>query len=254
MIVLSKIIILNIGEIFYILFQFFPDIAVNFVKTVFVLSQQPIGLNILSLVLSIYFSKDFFIALTKAFSYVTEKSVNTRFSIYVMIFSLPTVVFIMVLIYILKTLINILFRYFNEIVDYLNLLFSNQFSQSLHNMINITYKLLFAGDVFEIFIISIFLFSAYSFLSGLEIGKRYIYSVSLSIGIVIVFLKKLFASLFLSFIVKSPVFVVVGSIFAVVVWLKMVFDIILIGARFLYYLEKASGKEANILIKSKMSI
>lgn len=242
-VVLSKLLLFNIGEIYYIIFQFFPTVAENFVKTVFTLSQQPASLNIISFLLSIYFSKDFFLSMTKALSYITEKNFENKFSIYVMTLSLPVVLILFISLYILKFILTFIFNSFSLILKYLTLLFDEKTVIFIKKIVFKLYNIIFAGEVFELITLSVFIFIAYYLLANIKIKKAVFYT-SLAVSLVILILKNVFSFIFSYFIVKSPVFAAIGLIFAVILWLKIMFDIFLIGARFLYYVKKASFEEA----------
>lgn len=241
--VISKLLLFNIGEIYYILFQFFPAIAESFVKTIFILSKQPTAFNLISILLSIYFSKDFFLSMTKAFSYTMEKNFENRFSIYVMTLSLPIVLILFISIYILKFLLILIFHSFSLIVNYLNLLFDEKIVYFVINTVSQMYNIILAGNLFELSTLSIFIFTAYYFLAGVKMKKAVFY-ISIIVSLVILILKNIFGFIFSHFIVKSPVFAASGLIFAVILWFKIMFDIFLLGSRLLYYIEKASLEEA----------
>lgn len=239
----SKVLILNIGEIFYILYQLFPEVAEWFVQGVFNLSKQPNNLNIIAFMLSVYFSKDFILSLNRAFSYVTEKQNRLRFNLYLMSLFLPFLSTLILFLYLIKVLVQWLVNYSSSLVLYLNVLFGESVTIYLHNLVLKLYSLLFLNYIFEAVILSSFVYSGYFFLLRFEkpMGKN-VFIVSLVVSILILLLKRIFEVVASIFFSKSPLFVIMGPIFIVIVWLRMMFDIILIGARLLFYLEKASGE------------
>jgi len=52
------------------------------------------------------------------------------------------------------------------------------------------------------------------------------------------FLKIAFTFLILNFFSVHPLYLTMGSIFTFIIWVKLCFDILLIGERMIYYLEK----------------
>ncbi|MCX7738172.1 MAG: YihY/virulence factor BrkB family protein [Hydrogenothermaceae bacterium] len=244
-VLVSKVLILNIREVFYILYQLFPEVTERFVQGMFNLSKQPNSLNIIAFILSIYFSKDFFLSLNRAFSYVTEKQNRPRFNLYLMSLSLPFLFTLILFLYLIKVLIQWLVNYFSSLVLYLNVLFGESVTIYLHNLVLKLYSLLFLNYIFEVVILSSFVYSGYFFLLRFEKSMgRDVFIVSLVVSILILLLKRIFEAVTSIVFSKSPLFVIMGSVFIVIMWLRIMFDIILIGARLLFYLEKASSPEA----------
>lgn len=255
--VTSKLIMLNIGDVYYIISKFFPEAAEKFVQTVFFISKQSGSLNIILILLAFYFSKDFFIALATAFSFVTQTQQKKKKNIYIMIFSLPVVVVIITLLYLFKFLIKLLLSYFVVITAHFKILFGEKFTQKLHDFLLYIERMLSFGFVFEFFVLFIFVFSAYYLMVNIQnITKIQIVYISLLVSMSVLVLKIGFGIMYTYLLSKNPLFVVMGSVFIITVWVKLMFDIVLIGARLIYYLEKASSKEAQLpdLVKSKMSV
>lgn len=240
----SKLIMLNIGEVYYLLSQFFPQITESFVQTVFLISKQSTNANILLIFMAIYFSKDFFLALAKAFQYITDRKSKNRLNLYIMIFFLPVIILLITFIYLLKLFLKIFIEYFATLVYHLKLLFGDKIDSIYHFLLNIQ-NLMILNNIFEFLILFLFVFSGYYLL--LDFGKKNTAYVSLFITIIILLIKITFGALVKYFFSKSPLFTVMGSVFMVILWFKIVFDIMLIGGRFLYYLDKldkASKMEA----------
>lgn len=237
----SKLIILNIGEIYYLLSQLFPQVAESFVQTVFLISKQSNNINIVLIAVAIYFSKDFFIALAKAFYYITDRKAKQKLNLYIMILFLPVIILLIIFIYLLKLFINVSIHYFANLISHLRLLFGDN-ANNIYNFILKIKQLMFLNSIFEFLILFSFIFSGYYLL--LDFRKRQTVYMSIFITSIILSIKFTFGILVDFLFSKSPLFTIMGSIFVVIIWLKIVFDIILIGARSLYYLEKASKVEA----------
>jgi Predicted membrane protein len=75
--VISLLAIINISEIYFILYKIFPNSAESFLNTVLKLSQSQVAQKsiVITILLSIFFSKDLFVAISQAFSYIYEAKV-----------------------------------------------------------------------------------------------------------------------------------------------------------------------------------
>lgn len=241
----SKIIMLNIGEVYYIISKFFPQATENFVQTVFIISKQSGSINIFLVGLAIYFSKDFFIALNNAFSYITQTKQKRNFNLYIMVLSMPVVVLLVILLYILKFTVELVLTYFISAVGYLETLFGYQITAKLYSILIYLKQLLAFGFLFEFAVLFIFIFSAYYLMiKSSKTINRYKLYVAAVVSTIILLWKMVFGIISGMVLSKNPLFLVMGSVFIVIVWVKLMFDTVLIGARAIFYLEKASTREA----------
>lgn len=243
LLIASKLMMLNLGEVYYILSQFFPEVAEKFVHTMYLISKQSDSFNLFFVILAFYFSKDLFVALVKAFSYITQGYQKQKRNVYIMIFSLPVVVLIITLIYLLKFLINFFLTYFMSGIPYLEILFGKEITNKIHTTLIYIREVLSFGVLFEFTVLFMFILFAYRLLIETKsITKTQVVYVSVLVSVLILVLKAVFGVIYGVFLTKSPLFAVMGSIFIVIVWVKMMFDMILIGGRLIYYLEKASQR------------
>lgn len=242
--VMSKIIMLNIGEVYYILSRLFPQVAEKFVQTVFSISKQSEGINTVLVVLALYFSKDFFVALSNAFSFVTQARQKKKYNLYVMILSMPVVVLLVTLLYILKVVVNFVLSYFISVVTYLETLFGHDITMMLYYVLVYTRQILAFGFVFEFVALFVFILSAYYLMIETEntAGRHRIY-IAAAVSAVILIFKTIFGIISSMILTKNPLFLVIGSVFVVIVWMKLMFDAVLLGARVIFYIEKAPIEE-----------
>lgn len=254
--VMSRIIMLNIGEVYYIISRFFPQAAETFVQAVFVISKQSGGVNVLLVGLSLYFSKDFFVALSNAFSYVTQTRQRKNFNLYVMVLSMPVVVLLVTLLYVLKLSVKLVLSYFISAVIYLETLFGHQITVRLYEVLVNARQVLAFGFVFEFAVLFIFILSAYYLMiETANMSGRHRLYVAAAVSAIILLLKTVFGMMYSMMLTKNPLFLVMGSVFIVIVWVKLMFDAVLVGARLIFYLERASrGRPESESVEPEVSV
>lgn len=244
--VLSLFSFLNISEVYYVLYYLFPTIADKVLDFIINTAHLKILASslLLNIILSFYFSKDLFIALSYSFQFVFEnKGIESKKILLVSILSLPFLVFVIILVYILKLIVNFFILnveklYSLEIKPLDSIIF-------LINIIIQKLDLIFGIlDISEYFIILFFVWLIYHNFTPLKnknLFKKEMFFLSLFVALVIFVLKIIFANFIKNFLVVNPLYLVLGSIFFIVIWMKICFDILLIGERYLFYLVKKQG-------------
>ncbi len=240
--ILSFIAFLKISEIYYIVYKLFPNVAENFLENVlkFYNTNLSTNLSLISILLSLYFGKDLFIAIQMAFHYIWELEYTPdRKKLFVSILALPFLVIIFIIFYLFK----ILLQFVDEIKNYLEnfdvifLKWLVVFVNFLYENIDTIFSLLNISEMFTFFIIVYLLFY---FFIPITVEKRKLVLIIFFVSACLFIMRILFESVIIQFLSKNPLFLTVGSLFAFLVWVKLSFDIILIGQRILYYYSKHS--------------
>lgn len=237
---------LNISEIYYILYQFFPNVADKVLDVIINTAYSKIltGSIVVNIILSLYFSKDLFGALSYSFQFIFEsKEVESKKVLLISIFSLPFFVFVIILIYILKMIVSFLIHnieklYSFEIKPLDNIIY---LISSIVRKIDLIFGVL---DISEYSVVLLFIWITYYNFTPLEekkIFKREIFFVSLFTALIMFILKIAFTKFLKDFLIVNPLYLIFGSLFFIIIWMKIFFDILLIGERLLYYLIKKQG-------------
>ncbi|MGB9766283.1 MAG: YhjD/YihY/BrkB family envelope integrity protein [Sulfurihydrogenibium sp.] len=243
--VFSLLAFFNISYVYYILYNLFPSFAKDILDNVlkFYNTEVSINLSFFSIFISLYFSKDLFIAIQMAFSYVWETEYKgNRQNLIVAVLSLPVLALIFTGIYIFMLLLKFI-QEIKHFLESLDIFFLNWLLEII-NFLNKNIKLLsYSSNVLKVFIIWFFVFLLFYYFTPKKVFKRDVLVTSLIFTFFLLVLEFLFKILLLNFLSKNPLFLTLGSIFVFIMWAKFSFDIILIGERFLYYLSnKAEGK------------
>jgi membrane protein len=95
----------------------------------------------------------------------------------------------------------------------------------------------------EILIFALMIWLIYYFFTPVQEKSKnfikHVLTISIFISILMFLLKIVFTFLILNFFSANPLYLTMGSIFTFIIWVKLCFDILLIGERMIYYLEKA---------------
>lgn len=238
--IVSLLAFLNISYVYYIFYNLFPSIAEKFLDTVIKFYSTNISTHtsIVSILISLYFSKDLFIAIQMAFSYVWEIDYRgDKKNLIISIISLPVLSLILIFFY----GIMIFLKFLNEIrtfLEKLDLFFTKWilfFINFVDENINLIFQIL---NFSKMLIMWFFIFLLFYFFTPSKVSKKEKYVSSILTALLLIILEYLFEKFIISFLSKSPLFFILGSVFAFLIWVKISFDIILIGQRFLYYYSK----------------
>ncbi len=237
---------LSISEVYYVLYKLFPSIADKVLDLIMNTAHSKIlaGSLLINIILSFYFSKDLFIALSYSFWFIFEsKEMESKKVLLISIFSLPFLVFAIILIYILKLIIN--FLIFNvekfhsfEIKSLDSIIY---FINSIIQKLDLIFEIL---NISEYFIICFFVWLIYynfTPLKNKKLIKEKVFFISIFVALVIFVLKIAFTNFIKNFFIINPLYLIFGSLFFIIIWIKICFDILLIGERFLFYLVKKQG-------------
>ncbi|MFN4308380.1 YihY/virulence factor BrkB family protein [Sulfurihydrogenibium azorense] len=246
--ILSFIAFLKISDIYYIVYNLFPNIAEKFLENVlkFYNTNLSTNLSLISILLSLYFGKDLFIAIQMAFHYVWELEYTTdRKKMIVSILALPFIAIIFTVFY----LFMILLKFIDEVKNYLEN-FDVIFLKWLTNLINFLAEnvdtILNLLNISEIITFFVVIYLLFYFFTPVNVERKKLILVVLFVSFCLFMMRVLFESVIINFLSKNPLFLTVGSIFAFLVWVKLSFDIILIGQRIVYHYSKHSeGKSPS---------
>jgi membrane protein len=238
--VLSLFVFFNISYVYYILYNLFPSVSDQFLNIIlnFYKRESSINISFLSILISLYFAKDLFIAIQMAFSAVWEIGYKgNKRNLVVAVISLPFLSLFLLVLYLLALVI----KYVEEIklfLEKLDLFFIKWFLFIINFISENVKVLLNLLNFSEILIFWFLVFLLFRFFTPIKVNKRKTLISSVLFTIFLILLKKVFEIILIKLLSKSPLFLTLGSVFVFLVWVKISFDIILIGQRFLYYYNK----------------
>lgn len=238
--VFSLIAFFNISYVYYVFYNLFPSVAEQFLNVVlkFYSKETSINVSFLSVLVSLYFAKDLFIAIQMSFSYVWEMEYHgKKKNLIVAVVALPFLSLLFLILY----MVTFVFKYIQEIkvfLEKLDLFFIKWILyvvDFIAENIHIFFHLL---NLSEILIFWFFVFLLYKFFTPVSVDFKRVLVSSIIFTIFLVFIKVVFETILIKFLSKSPLFLTLGSVFVFLIWVKISFDVILIGQRFLYYYTK----------------
>ncbi|MBX0310308.1 MAG: YihY/virulence factor BrkB family protein [Sulfurihydrogenibium sp.] len=245
--VISLIAIINISEIYFILYKIFPNSAESFLNTVLKLSQSQAAQKsiVITILLSIFFSKDLFVAISQAFSYIYEAKVaEGRVILIISMLALPFLATLILVLYVFLFIVKFLFSNIEKITSGVskNILFIERIKNFLEFINNKLGLLQIILNLSEVFIFALIIWLIYYFFTPVQEKSKnfikHVLTISIFISILMFLLKIIFTFLILNLLSVNPLYLTMGSIFTFIIWVKLCFDILLIGERMIYYLEK----------------
>lgn len=245
--VISLIAIINISEIYFILYKIFPNSAESFLNTVLKLSQSQVAQKsiVITILLSIFFSKDLFVAISQAFSYIYEAKVaEGKVILIISMLALPFLVTLILVFYVFLFIVKFLFSNIEKISSGVSkdILFIERIKNFLEFVNNKLGLLQIILNLSEIFIFALIIWLIYYFFTPVQEKRKnfikHVLTISIFISMLVFLLKIAFTFLILNFFSANPLYLTMGSIFTFIIWVKLCFDILLIGERMIYYLEK----------------
>ncbi|WP_297887634.1 YhjD/YihY/BrkB family envelope integrity protein [Sulfurihydrogenibium sp.] len=112
--VFSLIAFFNISYVYYVFYNLFPSVAEQFLNVVlkFYSKETSINVSFLSVLVSLYFAKDLFIAIQMSFSYVWEMEYHgKKKNLIVAVVALPFLSLLFLILY----MVTFVFKYIQEI-------------------------------------------------------------------------------------------------------------------------------------------
>ncbi|MCW4574009.1 YhjD/YihY/BrkB family envelope integrity protein [Venenivibrio stagnispumantis] len=216
----------HIKQVIEYLYILFPEQVYNFVNLIVDISMKNKSFGVISLILSIYFSKDFFFSLQDAINFTFEdRKIEAKKKRLVVILSLPFLTFLIILFILIQLIFMFIINFFKDFSIF----------SFIAEYITLIQKI---SLIFEFIAVFFLMFSIYYFLLPFNnLSKYQIGLVSSFITILIQIIKYIF-NLYLSYVSHiNSVYVAAGGIFAFLIWIKLNFDVILIGSRILFYID-----------------
>ncbi len=234
-VIVSHIAILN-QEILNSIFQkLFPTNVEKFFNFINQISNKSAVFGIFSFLLSFYFASRIFGALHTAINHVFEKEdVPLKRVALIQVFGVPVFIISLIFIYIASFFINIFIDFVvsTTLWEYINSLFSKVKLNFVLSLITDITKIV---DTITFFTI-VFLIYRYFIPEKVPLKNVLITSIFISVLLVIV---KFGFGVYITFASKTnPIYGSLSGVFAFIAWIFITYNIILIGARTIYYLEK----------------
>ncbi len=242
--IFSKITVINEDVVFTLIKQIFPQNAEAFFSFIQQASSKATVYGFIGFAISFYFSTRIFTALHEAILYVFEEhEVSVKKIAFVYLFATPIFMIALVFIYTVSILAAVFY-------DLLVHSFVWHDIQSLFRAFNLDWLLLYMADFSKIlnfitfFIILIFAY--YYFPPVKEKSLRKVIYISFIVALLLIAVKEIF-TIYITFAAKTnPVYASLSGIFAFLAWLYVSFNLILIGARALYYLYFATSQAKEV--------
>ena len=239
--IFSKITVINEEVVFTLIKQIFPQNAEAFFSFIQQASSKATVYGFIGFLISFYFSTRIFTALHEAILYVfEEKEVSVKKLALVYIFATPLFMVALIFIYTISLFVAVFYDFIIHSFLWHDII-------NLFKTLKLDWLLIYMSDFSKIlnfitfFIILIF---AYYYFPPVEDKslKKVVY-VAFFVALMLILVKEIF-TIYITFAAKTnPVYASLSGIFAFLAWLYVSFNLILIGARALYYLYMSTSQE-----------
>ncbi len=189
---------------------FVPQFAEKVFHEINEAEHKRLKASLVGILISFWFSAGFIKDLDYAISYMCEKDSSKRLTVFYYIYLIALLLFVGFGSFYLFLLKDLVFKHSIGI-------FSN---------------------LFYITFLSFLFFSLYKTLLPVKVSYYYIFSVSLIESSITFYLKEIFAVYLKHALIGSLIYASIGFIIVSLVWLQAIMTLILLGARFLFFLRK----------------
>jgi membrane protein len=200
-------------------------------KIMLILGKQRKLYGFLSFIIAYYAATGVFRVLYKSLVVIFEVPIQRhRKNLTIQFLSVPLFMLTMFFLYLTSSILSIVMLYINKTIVF-EAFISSQFTILFLNLANIV--------TFLSFFLLILLI--YHILAPRELPKwQNSIIISLIISVVFLFIKDFFNKIIIFLTTVNPIYGTFGSIVGILAWLFISFNVLLVGARVIYYLENLS--------------
>ena len=234
-VIISHIALLSEDSINYIFQKLFPSNTESFVSFLKEISDKSAIFGISSFLFAFYFASRIFGALHTGINHVfDEKNIPFKKVALIQILGVPVFILILIFIYLISFTLNILRNFVTstEVWKYINLVFSSIKLEFILYLITDITKII---DIITFFTV---VFLIYKYFIPIKFPLKENLLISTLVALILV-LVKLGFSTYISFASKTnPIYGSLSGIFAFIMWIFLTYNVILIGARTIYHINK----------------